>query len=208
MKRGRHLSTGLLFAFAMGACAPRLRENANDVDPNLESKVVTERDAETGLLSTRVAAVDSEAWIYFSFETADQAYVIDSAHDRGWDLRMSRFNIRVNGGVSGPGHVEVAPLSRVRLDDILIAPSTGYFTDEDDQDGDGREELVFRRKNEASENGWFEYDDRFHTVKPAEISYVVHAMNETYYKLAFRGFYDENGEGGFVRFSWAAIASP
>jgi hypothetical protein len=199
----------LVAAFSLlfvSACAPNLAESPDDVELLIDSAVSTLR-AEDGSFETTVAAIYDQEWIAFSFDTTKQV-LADLENSRDWDLRFNRFNIRVNSGVSGIGEVEIAKIDTPDFEPITKAPSSGYFTDEADKNGDGNQDLIFRRENSDSVNGWFKYDLRFHTVTPAKVVYIVHAMNGTFYKLQFVGYYDKNGEGGFPRFRWTPIGSP
>ncbi|MCK6546411.1 HmuY family protein [Myxococcota bacterium] len=195
----------VLLALALSGCAADLVE-APEGEP-IEFSVKTER-ADDGSFSTIVSALDDQLAVHFSFDTGGEVFVVDPKTSRDWDLSFARFNIRSNGGVSGPGGVRVALLPHVAYDAITKAPDGEWITDGPDGDGDGDDELAFRRPNEASENGWFEYESRFHTVSAADITYVVQATNGTYYKLELTGYYDEFGEGGYPQFHWAPIGAP
>lgn len=196
----------LLYFGSVAACAPKLAESPDDVEQIIDTAVTTLR-AEDGSFETTVAAISDQVWIGFSFDTTGEI-LGDLENSRDWDLRFNRFNIRVNSGVSGIGEVEVAVLETKNYPPIAKAPTGQYFTDEDDKNGDGNEDLIFRRENSSSTNGWFKYDLRFHTVTPADVVYVVQAMNGTFYKVQFLGYYDDHGEGGFPRFRWTPIGSP
>lgn len=205
MKTKTQISALLLL---VSACAPKLTEDPNDVEQVFDSAVST-LTMEDGSFDTTVAALDDKVWIAFSFDSGKEVFAsTELEKSREWDLRFSRFNIRINGGVSGPGEVEIAQLSGANYDDITKAPGGGYLSDRQDLDRDGDQNLAFREPNESSDNGWFKYEPRFHTVTPADLVYIVHAMNGVFYKLEFLGYYDENGEGGFPRFRWTVIGSP
>jgi hypothetical protein len=188
----------------MTACAPLLTEAEVDMPLEEEKSVITTQSG-TGMFETMVAAIKDDAWVHFSFDTGQEVVLFDSFASNDWDLRFSRFNIRVNGGVSGPGDVEAGIMAKVPYDNVREVPAIEYKADGPDQDGDGDEDLVFREANESSTNGWFEYEPRFHTVSPADVSYIVKATNGTVYKMEVTAYYDENGEGGFPKFRWAPI---
>lgn len=192
----------------LSACAPKLTEDPNDVEQVFDSAVST-LTMEDGSFETTVAALSDQEWVAFSFDTGKEVFASSELEkSREWDLRFLRFNIRINSGVSGPGEVELASFVGAKYEDIIKAPGGGYLEDREDLDEDGDHDLAFRESNESSDNGWFKYDPRFHTVTPADVVYIVHAMNGIFYKMEFVGYYDENGEGGFPRFRWTVIGSP
>src|SRR5688572_14608193 len=196
----------IFLLLCLSACAPKLAEDPNDVEKT--SDTVRTLLMEDGSFDTTIDATQEELWVAFSLDSGEEVFVVDQEKSRDWDLRFSRFNIRINSGVSGIGEVEVAVLQGAEYDSVIKAPAGEYFVDESDLDMDGDQDLAFRRPNDFSTNGWFEYDPRWHTVTPAEIVYVVHAMNGIFYKLEILDYYDENKEGGYPRFRWTVIGSP
>lgn len=198
----RRLMFGALLSLA--GCSADLVEAPED--ETLTFAVKTER-ADDGSFSTTVAAIDDMLPVYFSFESGGEAFVVDPRASHAWDLSFARFNIRANGGVSGPGGVAVALLPHVAYEAVTRAPEVEFIVDGPDANGDGRDELAFRRPHAASENGWFNYDGRFHTVSAADITYVVRATNRVHYKLELLGYYDEFGEGGYPQFRWTPIGA-
>lgn len=208
MRRRRFIS---IFALGLSACAPALVEplEASDASVEAPDSAVTTTVDEDGTNTTLMLALSSEAWVYFTFDDGGREVLVeDGATSLEWDLRASRFNVRVNGGISGPGSVGVHTVDNLSFDAIRRAPAGEYYADAPDGNGDELPELAFRRPNAKSRDGWFIYDSRFHTVTPADVSYVVRAMSGAYYKLEFLSFYDENGEGGYLRFRWAPVPAP
>lgn len=207
----RRFSLTSVWAMSLAACAPALVEPLEESDASVEptdSAVIT-TDNDDGTWTSLVLALSSEEWIYFTFADGGREVLVED-HETSleWDLRASRFNVRVNGGISGPGTVGAHCVDNLSFDSIRRAPAGEYYADAPDGNGDEIPDLAFRRPNAKSRDGWFHYDPRFHTVTPADVSYVVRAMSGDYYKLEFLSFYDDNGEGGYLRFRWAPVPAP
>ncbi len=115
-----------------------------------------------------------------------------------WDVRVKRFEIAVNGGVSGDAGVEVAFLPDVSLDDLETPPQTGYATDaEDGPDDDELPDLVF--------GTWYDYDDSSHVLTPVPGAWIVHTSDAAYVALAIDDYYDDAGTSGVLSLRWKSI---
>lgn len=148
---------------------------------------------------TRVSIVDSssaEEWIYIDFETMTK---LDETGP--WDLRFQRFHISTNGGVSGSGGVEVAPLLDVALDAVTEAPADGFIADAaDGDDANPDPDYAFEQGD-----GWYDYDPMAHVLSPKANTYVVRTTAGTPLALALQDYYDAAGTAGWFTFRWKQL---
>lgn len=148
---------------------------------------------------TRLSIVDAssiEDWIYVDFETLVK--VDDTAP---WDLRFQRFHISTNGGVSGTGGVEVAPLLGVALDSVTAAPTDGFIADAADGDDPNPDpDYAFEQGD-----GWYDYDAMSHVLTPKANTYVVHTNGGGAIALAVQSYYDTAGTAGWFTFRWKQL---
>ena len=107
-------------------------------------------DSVDGVTSTLIDATSEEDWVYMNFELCETASVAEPQTDDSWDIGIRRFNPKVNGGISGPGEMEVATLMGADFDAVTGAPEDGYITDTEDDDDDGIPEYAL--------GDWFDYD--------------------------------------------------
>jgi hypothetical protein len=98
------------------------------------------------------------------------------SEDEGWDLAVNRYFIDTNGGVDGSGGVELAALEGQAFADVRTAPSEGFALDQPDGDGDTNTmpDNAFDNGPQAS----FDYDEKFHWLRPHDTTYVVHSTDD------------------------------
>jgi hypothetical protein len=189
-------------------CAADLRPHRSDAgEPDAGETdagvphVITS-DGGSGSLRSVVDATSSEVWIYFDFERGREV----AAEAPEWDLGIQRFKLKSNGGMSGDGGVSVARLPGADFEALTQAPpaDAGYLVDAPDGPDEGiTEDLAF-----LEGDGWFEYDPKYHTLKPRPVVFVVHTVEGGYFKVAILGFYDSVGTSGYLSFRWAPVSPP
>lgn len=143
-------------------------------------------------------ATDTEAWVSYDFERRG---VVEP--DLPWDLQVQRYQVAVNGGVSGDGGVRVAVLdgaafADVSGEDVAAMPADAWSTDLEDADGDGIPEYVFA--------DWYDYDSATHVLSPKPRVHLVQTVEGRVMKLVFEDYYDAAGTSGFLSFRWAELA--
>lgn len=147
------------------------------------------------------AGVGAPATIDATSETEPAYLDLDTAAlvgvDDAWDLSFQRFDVRVNGGVSGPGGVEAVVLDGVAYADLVTVPVDGWRTDEADADGDGVDELVFL--------AWYDYDYALHTLSAADRVYAVRSTEGSAWRIGFLSYYDGAGTPAMVSFDWGSL---
>jgi hypothetical protein len=155
---------------------------------------------------TRVDATDEELWLYFDFDSMAAVESTTPEMSEIWDLGFRRFHIKLNGGVSGAGGMEVALLTGVAFADVNQAPADGYISDvpDDAEDEDLDPEYVMSNGDTA----WFDYSPATHVLTPRDHVYVVRSVENGYYKMQIIAYYDGAGSPAYVRFQWSHIPGP
>jgi hypothetical protein len=157
--------------------------------------VTTGRNAD-GTFTTIVDATAAPAWTYLDFGTRAQA-----SEAGPWDLRYQRFHISANGGVTGAGGVEVAPVAAGSLAEVTAVPAAGWITDAPDGDDANLEpDYAFEQGN-----GWYAYDIQTHVLKPRPLVWVVRTRGGAAIKLSIERYYDAVGTPGWITFRWGTL---
>lgn len=201
----RHFPT-LVLLVATG-CAPDLRDWVQTSDqPPGSGRGDSDGDAanpggtlDTGADLSEVREVqldssDHERWIHYDFERQG---VVDS--DLPWDFAAQRYQIKLNGGVSGDGEVLASILETSDWETVAV-PDAGWRTDEADADGDGTPEYVFA--------DWYDYNAETHVLTPRPLVYVLQSVEGRFFKLQILNYYDEAGTSGFLTLRWAELDDP
>lgn len=183
-----------LAVFLLSACADNIDHPASpDADVTPTGKVATSRGAD-GTYTTTIDSSSMTDWTYVDFETGMEA---DPA--AAWDLRVQRFHISTNGGVSGSGGVQIAPVDAT-FAGMTAAPSDGWISDAADSNGDGMPEYAFDQGET-----WYAYDEATHVLTPRALVYAIRTDGGASLKLAIEGYYDMAGTGGHFTFHWAPL---
>lgn len=144
-----------------------------------------------------IDATSKEEWTYFSFVTGEVVNVEDAGTSEAWDIGFQRTQVKLNGGVSGPGEGSVVMLTETTFAAVTAAPADGYVADTADT-------LAIVPQ---SEKGWYLYTGApTHWILPLEDRvFVVKAADGTFAKLRFVGYYKDNEnkqDSGFVTFEY------
>lgn len=149
-----------------------------------------------GTFTTRVDATSATDWTHGDFETGTEL-----AADGPWDLRFQRFHISTNGGVSGSGGVEVAPVPGVPFAQVTAPPAAGWISDIPDGDDAGTEpDYAFDLGD-----GWYDYDPMTHVLKPKPLVWVVKTNGGSLIKLEILRYYDTAGTAGRFTLHWGPL---
>ena len=201
------LILGVVILFSFG-CGPVDEE---DVDKLLQPEETTETTP-TVTTETEVAdeepvgleaftftidATNREAWTYFSFATGDVVEVEDAENSEAWDIGFQRTQVKLNGGISGPGMGSAVMLTETTFEAVTAAPADGYREDTEDT-------LAIVAQ---SEKGWYIYTGPpTHWILPLEDRvFVIKAADGTFAKVQFVGYYKDNEnkqDSGFVTFEY------
>ena len=140
-----------------------------------------------------VDATSYEAWA--SIELDGIPHVSET---EGWDLRVKRFEIELNGGVSGSEDVEVAFVAGSTLEELTETPAAPFVTDQ--PDGDDEDDLPDR-----AFDSWYDYDSDTHVLTPVPGVWIVRTSEGAYTALAIEDYYDDVGTSGVMTWSWKRL---
>ena len=148
-------------------------------------------------LTFTIDATNREAWAYFSFASGGTVNVEDAENSEAWDIGFQRTQVKLNGGISGPGMGSVVMLTETTFEAVTEAPADGYLADTEDTLG-----IV-----PQSEKGWYIYTGPpAHWILPLEDRvFVIKAADGTFAKVRFIGYYKDNEnkkDSGFVTFEY------
>ena len=201
------LGVVILFSFGCGPVDEEDVENllqpeeTTDTTPpgttNTDTQVPAEEPIELESLTFTIDATNREAWAYFSFATGDVVEVEDAENSDAWDIGFQRTQVKLNGGISGPGMGSVLMLTETTFEDVTEAPADGYKADTEDT-------LAIVPQ---SEKGWYIYTGPpAHWILPLENRvFVLKAADGTFAKVQFIGYYKDNEkkeDSGFVTFKY------
>jgi len=195
--RSNWMTLSLAGALTLVACSDDLTPATFDAGPGDDgggapSSHVTTSEPGDGTFTTEVDATAMDAWVGFDFQTRGEL----AESDASWDLGFRRFEIKLDGGASGPGGVAIAALPGADFAALERAPAAGFTTD-------GADALAF-----SAGGGWYAYDPATHVLTPRDIVYVVRSVEGDYFKLAITSYYDAAGTAGHLAFRWAGLAAP
>lgn len=168
-------------------------DDSNEIPLTSDNKEPLDGQISLETFTFTVDATSKEQWSYFSFQSGDIVDIEDALNSEEWDIGFKRTQVKLNGGVSGPGMGSVVMLTETTFEDVTIAPEDGYRSDSEDT-------LAIVPQ---SEKGWYIYTGPpTHWILPLEDRvFVVKAADGTYAKLRFVGYYKDNEikeDSGFV----------
>ncbi len=207
----RTIALSAVAALVFASCADDLREdvgspdatvNPDDPDASVLSGEIGHVDNGDGTTTTTVNATSHEDWIYLQFSSKAQTTPSGPEDSQEWDVAFRRFDLMLNGGVSGTGGMQVIVLPGQDFDALTEAPAGTYGTDEVDGDDDDSDPDLFFA---SEEGGWYDYDVSTHVLTPKEQVYVIRSSGGEYFKLRFLTYYDEAGTSGYLQFQWGEI---
>ena len=192
-----------LFCFS---CS-RIEDDLNELLPEetTGTEETTETDEQTSTetpimlepLMFTIDATNREAWAYFSFASGDVVEIEDAENSDAWDIGFQRTQVKLNGGISGPGMGSAVMLTETTFEAVTEAPADGYKADTADT-------LAIVPQSEKS---WYVYTGPpGHQILPLEGRvFVIKAADGTFAKVQFIGYYKDNEkqeESGFVTFKY------
>lgn len=158
-------------------------DTGDTVPPVLEGKLV-------------IDATSYETWVVLELDPYPYYVALDTP---GWDLRIRRFEVALNGGITGDGGVAAAFVPDVTLDTLTTLPVDGYLEDAPDVDDDDDD------VPEYALGGWYHYDFVTHVLTPIAGVYVIRTTDGHHIGLEITGYYDAAGTSGFVAVDWMTL---
>lgn len=149
----------------------------------------------TGGLATVQLDASGADWVPYDLDSGAQA-------EAGWDLSFLRYNVRLDGGVSGGGGVEVAILAGADPETLTLAEVQAlgageWITDQADADGDGNPEYAM--------GDWYDYDSSTHVLTPKDRVYAVRTNGGAVVAVQMLSYYDDAGTSGHPTFAWRTL---
>ena len=177
-------------------------EETTDTTPSMTTDTDTQTSVEDPValevFTFTIDATNREAWAYFSFASGDVVEIEDAENSEAWDIGFQRTQVKLNGGISGPGMGSAVMLTETTFEAVTEAPADGYKADTEDT-------LAIVPQ---SEKGWYIYTGPpAHSILPLEDRvFVIKAADGTLAKVQFIGYYKDNEnkeDSGFVTFKYA-----
>ena len=120
-------ATFLVGLFALTSCSKD--------DSRIKKTDTTEKEKEekpTG--AKQITKLDvAKGWVYFSFSKAEVVTPTNPKEDLSWDIAFNGYTVRLNGGTSGAGQVEVASASTQEFEKATQAPDGVYTKDTEEE---------------------------------------------------------------------------
>ena len=200
------LTLGVVVLFSFG-CGPVDEEDVEQllqpekttdtIPPMTDTETTVDEPVGLETLTFTIDATNREAWAYFSFATGDVVEVEDAENSDAWDIGFQRTQVKLNGGISGPGMGSAVMLTETTFEAVTAAPADGYREDTEDT-------LAIVPQ---SEKGWYIYTGPpTHWILPLEGRvFVIKAADGTFAKVQFVGYYKDNEnkeDSGFVTFKY------
>ena len=148
-------------------------------------------------------------YVYVDLRDGKRVDVDDLAarSSKTWDVALKRSSLRVNGGDSGTGNRRLAVVQAASMGDVMVAPATGYATDDFTTDDCMLEALPGGEPRSAF-GEWYAYDPQTHAVSPKSEVYVIERDDGS--RTAFRivTYYGDTTmpmRGAFYRVEWKQL---
>jgi hypothetical protein len=192
-------SISSLVALALAGCFEPIAADKPDAgaapDAAPPGKAITTRGSD-GTYTTIVDSTSMTDWSYVDFETG-----AESATTGPWDLRFQRFHISTNGGSSGAGGVEVAPVPGLAFAQVTSPPASGWISDAGDGDDANMDPDYAFEQGDA----WYDYDAMTHALTPKSLVWVMKTTSGSMIKLEIMKYYDDAGTAGWVTLHWGTM---
>lgn len=195
--------TRLLMLFLLAGCAEELTLDPSPDDPSDPDLDPDDPDAgpgwlrivdeDTAAITVRIDATAHATWRYLDLDARAAVDIDDPIQDLGWHLGAARFNLKLNGGISGPGEVEAAWVPLARFDDPIAAPVDGWRSD---APGDGDASAPSYALGD-----WYDYDVTTHLLTPKLGVYVIRSPEQAWV-FEVLSYYDDAGNSGFLTVRW------
>ena len=143
-------------------------------EPITEEVNIGDRFHQTEELVIRISS--STEWVYLDLDNQCVVNPSSPQDSLDWDLAFRHLSVKVNGGISGTGGVEVRPLCGQydSFPSLTKVPVDGWTTDHIDPNS---EIPVFAFA------GWCSTSAATH---PANVMYFIKSVEDSFYRLRFK----------------------
>ncbi|MBK8241613.1 MAG: HmuY family protein [Deltaproteobacteria bacterium] len=186
----------LVTALAAG-CAADLSDELEDVAP-ADGGAQIEHTVDGDLIDTKIDATDEARWVYLDLESRGQLEIDDPQASDAWDLAFRRYDIALDGGVSGPGGMAAVVLEGQQVDDVEAVADGPWITDAADGDDHGD-------APDYALGDWYDYDFATHVLTPRVQAYVVRSVEGNAFALEVVDYYDDAGSSGWLQLRWKPL---
>ena len=156
--------------------------------------------------------VETDHWVYYSFDTKSEVEGIDSSNYQTsdkWDIAFHSRHVRLNGGTSGMGMAEAYDAGVVSWESVSTAKTSGYTKDQwvDSVlyagNGPTGPIMVGTNLNPVFETA-FSFDANTHppTYRANNNVYVFKTRTGKYAKIMLLDYYNDKGESGYITFKY------
>lgn len=144
-------------------------------------------------------------WVYVSLSTGQIVEVTDPANDMNWDLGFHRWDVKTNGGLSGNGQGAALKLNETQLEQVTIAPESGYATDIMMQiNMTGMPPVLEDHPANSELAQWMDLD--MSTMPPtytmSDKVFIVKTADGNFAKLKFTDYMNDTGVRGHITFEY------
>ena len=138
-----------------------------------------------------IDSTDSTAWVHYDLESSS-LIPTDEVSEDNWDIAFQRYIIKLNGGVSGTGGVEVMLLAGEyeNFEEVTLPEEGEWITDLEDSDGDDQPEYAL--------DSWFDYDLATHVLSPADLVYLIRTVEGDIFRFRILDYYSSQGGSGYM----------
>ena len=190
----------MVLSFILLGCVDKDTDTAVGEHSDVEVEEVSEPEntepAEPGIpdnpnIDEMIDSTDSMIWVHYDLESSSIIPEEEVLEDN-WDIAFQRYVIKLNGGVSGTGEVEIMYLSGeyANFEEVTYPTEEEWITDLEDMDEDGVPEYAF--------GSWYDYDLATHILTPADLVYIIHSVEGNFFRFRILDYYSSQGNSGFM----------
>lgn len=182
---------------ALAAClalaAASLAACPNDPTETDDLSWLTDDDTPGEARKVTLDVTGKDAWVYFSFANG-QVTPDNPSESLEWDVAFQRYNLKTNGGTSGPGQGAASDLGDLSLETTKSATVSKWTADaviEDARTGD-------EQSMNAVLSGWYSYHFGKHELVSKYVLYAIKAADGRVALFKIYDYYDDAGTAGHL----------
>jgi len=124
----------------------------------------------------QIDATSHENWSYFDFASGETVEITDASTSSDWHIAFQRYNVKLNGGSSGPLSIQVADLEELGNDFGMDYDGLETLPELSAEDfGTDEVNYIFQ--------DWYTYDMSNHSVNPSGKVFAFRDAEGNYAKL-------------------------
>ncbi len=209
-----------VMAVVLGSCGPKGTENLKPTKPDDPSQ-----PQELIAKTMTIDATNYASWVYVSLKKGEVVNVTNPQEDLNWDIAFHRYDVRLNGGVSGKGKGaavqskasgKATPLSEAGkapaegwqedvLGDITIeySPGSGGNHSSKSEKQGVNQVISGQKKGGLPSGGWIDVSMSMGpSYKYSYNIYFVKLADGSIARIKLTDFFNEKVKSGHVTFSY------